>query len=184
MLAHTRKRTPTNVLVAKPRNIVRTGLLETDSMVRVYASRVDMQVSSLDHDWKAYIVKKWGPDGLAATVTADKLAAYHDDKNFSHGWTTWRLGWEQFFSDIKDTWFYVRSADKYREVEQWDLELQAWRLKFEKRKVAVTMPSPSKPGPFGPSNPDVPDKGGIPWTGLMVVGGLIAGASILGSLRR
>ncbi len=180
MLAHSRnRRAPA---VQQPSR-VRTGLFESDGQVRVYAARVDVQVDSLNTDWKAFIVKKWGPDGMAATITADKLDAFRADKTFNAAWVKWRLGWETFYSDIKDSWYYLRSADKYREVEQYDLELQAWRKKFEERKVKVSMPSPSKPGLLGPTNPDVPKPDGeIPWTGILIVGGLVAGASILKSL--
>lgn len=179
MLAHSRNR---RAPASQPPSRVRTGLLETDSMVRNYSARVDIQVDSLNADWKRHIVKRWGPEGLASTITADKLNAFRDDKAFNAAWLKWRLGWETFYSEIKDTWYYVRSADKYREIEQWDLELQGWRKKFEARKVNVLMPSPSKPGWFGPTNPDVKPDGGIPWTGILIVGGLVAGASILRSL--
>lgn len=184
MLAHSRNRRAQQM--ATRTNKVRTGLFETWSQVEVYASRVDTQVTSLNKDWNSYLFKKWGSDGLAATVTKEKVAEQQSDKTFGDAWRLWRMNWEQFYNDIQEWYYhpisYIRSADKYREVEQYDLELQAWRKKFEARKVNVSMPSPSKPGILGPSNPDVKDSGGIPWTGILVVGGLIGVASILRSL--
>ncbi len=178
MLAHTRNRT-----TQRRQSNVRTGLLETDSMVRVYAARVDVQVSGLQSDWRAYLVKKWGPDGLASSVTKERLGDFQNDKAFNAAWQKWRAGWEEFYFDIKDTWYYVRSADKYREVELWDKDLAAWREKFKSRMIPISMPSPSTPGTIpgitGPKNPDVKDPNAIPWTGLLIVGGIIAAASLM-----
>jgi hypothetical protein len=142
-------------------------MFETDKDVRNYAERVNAQVNGLERDIRAYHVRKWGPNELAATVTGAtpaetraKLADKKADYDFYHSWQDWRLTWEAEYAYIQDKWFFVNSADEYRRVGTYDVDSKAWAEKFKGHNVVVTAPPITDQGPIpgvlGPTNPDAP----------------------------
>ncbi len=135
-------------------------MFETDSDVREYAKKVDAQVNSLERDIMAYIITKWGPNGLSATVTADKLEDKKADYVFYHDWSDFRDSWKAMKQDIDDSYFIVLSANKYREVEKYDVDVKAWREKFAEKGIKVNAPPLTTggtiPGVTAPTNPAAP----------------------------
>lgn len=162
------------------------SLFETDSDVRLYAVRVDGQIESMHRDLMAALLKKWGPNGLSAATTSDaERQAQRDDKAFFDAWRDFYVGWKKVKTDIDETAFIILSANKYREVQKYDVDSQAWRKRFEERKVVLSSPPLTQggavPGITAPSNPEVETSSiasGLA-SGLLKAG-LVAGVGYIG----
>jgi hypothetical protein len=162
------------------------GLFETDSDVRLYAGRVDAQITGLDNDLRASFRAKYGPSGLGGTAVDNAaLAEQKSDKAFYDSWSPFLLAWQQTKRDIDESFFIVLSANKYREVEKYDVDSQAWRARIAKRGVHLNTPPLTQggaiPGITAPQNPDVPQQESLAGAivGDLVRASLIAGAGYL-----
>lgn len=138
-------------------------MFETDSDVRLYAGRVDAQVTSLDRDLKAYLGSKWGPfsEGMPKAPTNDKETADKSaDIVFYYDWANFRDAWYAVKADIDNTSLIILSANKYREIEKYDVDTKAWRQKLTAKGVSVNAPATTDPGTvpgvIAPTNPDAP----------------------------
>jgi hypothetical protein len=162
------------------------GLFETDSDVRLYAGRVDSQIAGLDNDLRASFRAKYGPSELGGTAVDNAaLAEQKSDKAFYDSWSPFLLAWQQAKRDIDASFFIVLSANKYREVQKYDVDSQAWRAKFAERGVHLNTPSLTQggaiPGVTAPQNPDAPQQESLAGAivGDLVRVGLIVGAGYL-----
>lgn len=117
------------------------GLFETDSDVRSLARKIDVDVVSLDADANAYITSKYG--ALSAAPAGDV--------QFFNSWALWRSNWGATKKDIDSTSFYILSANKYRELQAVQEELNEWRGKMVARGIAVSGSTPKQPGTGLPS---------------------------------
>ena len=162
------------------------GLFETDSDVRQYVIRLNAQIEGLNADFKAFLVRRWGQGGLPATAPTGYDAELSKDRQMLSSWTVFYDAWKAYKKDIEDTWFIVLSANKYREVEKWDIDTQAWRTRMLERGIYLSTPAMTTggaiPGVTSPSNPEVADReslaSGLLWGAAKL--GVVAGVIYLG----
>src|SRR5512135_2393070 len=154
------------------------GLFETDSDVRLYAGRVDAKVQGLNADVRAYLTGKYGSASVSSGASADDIA-------MSTSWNAFYDNWNATKKAIDDSWFIVMSANKYREVEKYDIDAGAWQVKLAAAGVSIHSPVLTQggavPGVTAPTNPDAPQReslaGAIVSDAVKI--GLVAGAGYL-----
>lgn len=130
------------------------GLVGPDS-TRAYMERVRVEYDALDAD---------------VSRNVGKLPA-----DFVNAWRAALKSWQDFYADRIDSITLGWSASDYNETERFEESLRGYRAKY----TALSGEKPSTPDP--PRVPDAPGLG-IPWTGILLVGGVAAAGYLLSNL--
>lgn len=124
------------------------ALFETQRDTLNFAAKLDVSIQSLKADWLGWIVAKWGPMGLGATITdSTKLSDFQADKNRYLPFERWVQVWNKYYAQILTFSWWNPWPDYYRDVENYAKEYNAWRPQFS----AATSLKPSAPGVVTPS---------------------------------
>lgn len=151
--------------------------------VIAYMGNVDAAVNANHTAIRLWFDTKYGrivrPNQFDTYVTPPS----EEDKMFLSSWGSFRDSWKKLFSDYSESgtlyqWLGSNSLAAYQEVEKYDIQNKEWSKKLVERGGVVVAPAI-------PSPKDV-DKtyaqSGIPWTPILIIGGLGVAAVYLGPL--
>lgn len=95
-----------------------------------------------------------------------------------NAWLAQYTNWQKFYYDNIDGLTTGLSTAEYDETEKFELTL----IEYRKQYTNYTGKKPTAPETPKPIEPTVSDAFGIPWTGILIVGGLAAGGYLLSNL--
>lgn len=120
------------------------------------------------------ILATWEPLGIPYEPTSP----LGRDIAFAQAWMRFVAEFKKYKADIDAAW--TITYGQYEKVEKYRIETKAWRTKAKAQGVYIT------PAPETPSETDVEKAAGkgVPWTGILVVGGIAAAAYGLSQVRQ
>lgn len=149
-----------------PGGVVRAGFLIGPETTKSYMRRVDVAYDSFNQD----MLKAW--------LSSDKQPF---PKEFFGAWQKQWGAWKDFFNGNIDDLLTGWTSAEWDETEKFETTLKDYRTKYTAfTNVQPSAPEPPKEQP----GPSLSDSLGIPWNGLLIVGGLAAGAVIVSNLRK
>ncbi len=142
-------------------------IVVTPGDVRDLAANVEKWVASLESQIMAWGVRKWGPQGFAASVSFQQLDEFKRDKNFWNQFRRFRARWDDLRGDIAGVAWIASpgTSATWDEVREYEFEEIEWRKQFaaiSEPKVPEGPPGPPgyQPPPGAP--PAYPGYGGTP----------------------
>jgi hypothetical protein len=176
---------PRMVIVGAPPDMVKWGLPGATGETLAYVDRVDRLADKLHTAFIAWIREKFG-DGAETEVPPTE-----DERQFIVDWQPWYSRWKVFVESIQPQWnpFGPLPLEVWEKTQQWELELKGFRSRFAALTQGTKVKAPDDPGNLEPAGGVDPDKAGagasktgIPWTPILVIGGVLAAGYALSSV--
>lgn len=173
-----------NVVGAPPVS-VSWGLPGARDEVRAYVARVDAAADLMQGRFADWTAEKKG-GGVA--LTDDEIKYLADWPSFYARWKAWTVQLDSFDPTGPSP------SEAWQKTEVFEKELESLRVRFAALTTATTTKAPPPPGPLeDPGGIKQPgplealtgvDANAIPWTGILIVGGIIGGGLVLASVMK
>lgn len=130
-----------------------------------YAKQIDAAVDQHDRQIKVDLCN-------GEPFCGGKVGPHKSTLAYLNAWNDWLQDWRRYYNENVNITF---PDPEQTTLDSWRAQLDDFTRRFKATGAVVTAP----PLP----NPPVESGGGIPWRGLLIVGGVIAAAMLLREIR-